>query len=344
MIPPYKSNHASTIEILPDGTLAAAWFSGVKEEADNCAIVFATLPAGTTNWTTATTVSQREGYSNQNPELFYDNITSTLHLFHSQAPFKSGESEAWIWVLSSTDGGSTWSKPAPLFSAPGAFPRNRIIPGLDGTVLFPYYNASGKDTPFKANYAIIARSGKDHKLSEGSDWASTPIPGSANLAQPTVVRLVPAKSTLKAWFRDRRAEHIYTADSSDDGRTWSKPVPSGLPNPNVGIEAFPLLSGHVAMVFNNYSKATAGKHGRTPLTIAMSEDSGATWKYQRNLQVWDDGQTGPTGKVEYSYPTLLQSHDGVIHVMYTYDRATIKYIQISEEWIKTGAVSLVQQL
>ena len=84
MIPPYKSNHASTIEILPDGTLAAAWFSGVKEEADNCAIVFATLPAGTTNWTTATTVSQREGYSNQNPVLFYDNITSTLHLFHSQ--------------------------------------------------------------------------------------------------------------------------------------------------------------------------------------------------------------------------------------------------------------------
>ena len=28
MIPPYKSNHASTIEVLPDGTLAAAWFSG----------------------------------------------------------------------------------------------------------------------------------------------------------------------------------------------------------------------------------------------------------------------------------------------------------------------------
>ena len=28
----YKSNHASTIEVLPDGTLAAAWFSGAKEE------------------------------------------------------------------------------------------------------------------------------------------------------------------------------------------------------------------------------------------------------------------------------------------------------------------------
>ena len=44
LIPPYLSNHASTIEQLPDGTLAVAWFSGVKEEADRCAIVFSTLP------------------------------------------------------------------------------------------------------------------------------------------------------------------------------------------------------------------------------------------------------------------------------------------------------------
>lgn len=39
MIPPYKSNHASTIEVLPDGTLVAAWFSGAEEEANKCAIV-----------------------------------------------------------------------------------------------------------------------------------------------------------------------------------------------------------------------------------------------------------------------------------------------------------------
>ena len=31
MIPPYKSNHASTIEVLSDGTLVAAWFSGEGE-------------------------------------------------------------------------------------------------------------------------------------------------------------------------------------------------------------------------------------------------------------------------------------------------------------------------
>ena len=66
LIPPYTCNHASTIEVLPDGTLCVAWFSGAHEEADKCAIVLATLPFGSTQWSKAATLSQQEGYSNQN--------------------------------------------------------------------------------------------------------------------------------------------------------------------------------------------------------------------------------------------------------------------------------------
>ena len=62
LIPPYTCNH----EVLPDGTLCVAWFSGAHEEADKCAIVLATLPFGSTQWSKAATLSQQEGYSNQN--------------------------------------------------------------------------------------------------------------------------------------------------------------------------------------------------------------------------------------------------------------------------------------
>jgi len=225
--------------------------------------------------------------------------------------------------------------------------RNRIIEGLDGEVIFPYYNASGSDTSFKGNYAIIGRSKTDHNLALANDWTPTPIPGSSQLVQPTVVRLQPGKPALKAWFRDRRATSIYTSDSKDDGHTWTEPVKSALPNPNVGIEAFPLVSGAIVMVFNPYSKATAGPNGRTPLAVALSEDGGETWPYQRNLQVEDDDsgelesarrrKTPSTkNKYEFSYPTVLQtSHDEVIHIMYTYDRNTIKYRAINETWIKS---------
>ena len=38
-------------------------------------------------------------------------------------------------------------------------------------------------------------------------------------------------------------------------------------------------------------------------------------------------------EVEYSYPTVLQTSDGYIHVTYTYNRETIKYVKFMESWI-----------
>ena len=35
--------------------------------------------------------------------------------------------------------------------------------------------------------------------------------------------------------------------------------------------------------------------------------------------------------------SLLQTPDGAIHVVFTYDRLTIKYVRITEAWIRAGA-------
>ena len=337
LIPPYKSNHASTLEVLPDGTLAAAWFSGAHEEADRCAIVVATLPFGSAQWGAAATVSVQDGYSNQNPVLFYDGAAKLLRLYHSHAPAQAGEGASVIFELASADGGKTWTAPAlsKAGSFPGAFPRNRIIPGLDGGLLFPIYNAGSGNPKFKANFAIIERSSAD---AARSSWTELDIAGSANLVQPTVVRL-PDKS-LRAWFRDRRATSIYTATSTDDAKSWTAPVPAGLPNPNVGIEANVLANGHVVMVFNDYNAANASKYGRTPLNIGLSLDGGRSWPYIRTLQETNDGE-GPSS-VEFSYPSVLQTgFDGGIHATYTYDRDCIKYRRLTEDWIKKGSSALV---
>jgi predicted neuraminidase len=325
LIPPYKQNHASTIEQLPDGTIAVAWFSGEKEEADGCAIVFATLSAGSKQFTKAATLSERDGYSNQNPVLFYDIKTSILHLYHSQAPAKSGESKSTIQELTSTDNGKTWTKPKTLFDFPGAFPRNRIIPSLDGGLLFPIYNA-GKDNIEHDNYAIIEKSNAAH-----TNWTQIDIKNSQGKVQPTCVRL--NNKNVRCWFRDRAAGFIYMSESTDDAATWSKPTKTELPNPNVGIEANVLTSGNIVMVFNNYNKSTEGSHGRTPLNVAISKDNGTSWQL-KDLQVHDDDKSTAEGHLEYSYPSVLQtSSDGNIHITYTYDRNTIKYRRVTEEWI-----------
>lgn len=241
-----------------------------------------------------------------------------------------------IYELSSADGGATWSTPTKSKAAsfPGAFPRNRIIPALDGGLLFPIYNA-GKDNPFKANFAIIERSSTD---AGRKAWTEHDIKGSADLVQPTVVRL--PNGSLRAWFRDRRSEAIYTATSTDDAMTWTAPKHSGLPNPNSGIEANILPNGHVVMVFNDYNSKNATKYGRTPLDIGLSLDGGRTWPYIRPLQVTNDGEKA--SHVEFSYPSVLSTTDNAnktqIHVTYTYDRDCIKYRQLTEDWITKGRV------
>jgi predicted neuraminidase len=148
-----------------------------------------------------------------------------------------------------------------------------------------------------------------------------------NLVQPTVVRTAPG--TLTAFFRDRRAQHVYGAASADEGLTWTAPsaaAAGGLPNNNAGIEAFQLASGATILLFNNATK------DRTPLTAALSRSAGAAWTASRNLQVHDDNSTNTQG-VEYSYPTVLQTPDGAIHAAYTYNRQTIKYVRFTEAWV-----------
>ena len=83
-----------------------------------------------------------------------------------------------------------------------------------------------------------------------------------------------------------------------------------------------LASGNVVMAYN----PTTGP--RVPLRVSLSEDGGLTWPHSRDLE---------TRGSEFSYPSLLQTpHDGYIHVSYTYNRETIKYVKFQENWIRNG--------
>lgn len=160
--------------------------------------------------------------------------------------------------------------------------------------------------------------------SDGVRWTEWPMKDSNYLVQPSVIRPQPGNSTLFVYYRDRRAQHIYKAESSDDGQTWTAPVKTIFPNNNAGIQARTLLNQHIVLVYN---PTTADRH---PLRISLSEDGGKTWPYYRDLETGD----GP----EYSYPCILQTADEWIHISYTFNRQTIKYVKIKEDWIKEESI------
>lgn len=163
--------------------------------------------------------------------------------------------------------------------------------------------------------------------SDHINWKGYPVDKSNYLVQPTVVRPVPNRQYIRAFFRDRRAEHIYSASSNDEGYSWSMPKKTVLPNNNAAIQATMLSSGNMAIVFNPLTE------GRNEIRIAVSKDGGNTWPFARDLEhtVLSGGDVGQS--VEYSYPSLLQTADGYIHVSYTYNRATIKYVKFKESWV-----------
>jgi predicted neuraminidase len=56
------------------------------------------------------------------------------------------------------------------------------------------------------------------------------------------------------------------------------------------------------------------REGRTPLSVLVSEDNGATWPQRLDLE---------TGPGEYSYPSVIQTADGCVHVVATHRREQI---------------------
>ena len=101
--------------------------------------------------------------------------------------------------------------------------------------------------------------------------------------------------------------------SSDGGHTWSDAKPTGLPNPNSGIDAVKMRDGRVALVYN------PSKTERTPLVLAFSPDDGDTWSVPVALE---------NAPGEYSYPAIIQTRDGLLHITYTWRRQHIKHVVV----------------
>lgn len=109
---------------------------------------------------------------------------------------------------------------------------------------------------------------------------------------------------------------IFETWSKADGKTWGKMTLTGLPNPNSGIDAVTLRDGRQLIVYNHTVE------GRSPLNVAISAD-GKLWLVALTLE-------DEAGK-EFSYPAVLQTRDGLVHIVYTWNRTRIKHVVLEPE-------------
>jgi alpha-L-rhamnosidase len=114
--------------------------------------------------------------------------------------------------------------------------------------------------------------------------------------------------------------------SKDNGKTWSPLAPTTLPNNNSGTDAVTLKDGRQLLVYNHVlPPAGQSKGARSPLNVALSPD-GKTWYAALVLEKDTLGQ--------YSYPSVIQSSDGMVHIVYTWRRKKIKHVVLDPSKLK----------
>ena len=327
-------SHAATLVETEAGDLLCAWFNGPGEGEPDTNIVLSRLPAGSDTWLPPVQLSSDPRRSEQNPLLFVAPPAGEVWLLHtSNEPHDQSSSRVIRRV--SPDGGVTWERSEVLFDHLGSFIRNPIVVLSNGDWLLPAY-----DCDKTAERTVLKLS-----TDQGSTWSTVEVPDAVGQVQMSIAELSPGE--LVGYYRSRAADRIHRSVSKDNGRTWTAPEKTTLPNNNSAIQVLRLSDGRLVMVFNDscadrdqFRWVPDGKGGvrrktlRTPLTLALSEDDGATWPYWRNLQVQDEEYRD--NEFGYSYPTLLQTRDGRLHVAYSYLRKTIKHVILAPEWIQAG--------
>lgn len=304
---PYPSCHASTIVETTERGLVAAWFGGTAEKNPDVGIWLSRLEYG--RWTPGIEVAngtQPDGtrHPTWNPVLFQPRGGAPLMLFYKVGPTPQ---TWWGELRTSDDGGRTWGAARRLPPNILGPIKNKPVQLADGTILSP----TSDETPERpSKWRVYFERSSDG----GWTWTRTGfLNDGVELAaiQPSILfhdRIGGEK--LQAIGRTRQGL-VFTISSEDAGRTWgTMSLLDGVPNPSAGTDAVTLGDGRHLVVCNPVAR------GRTPLVVAVSRD-GRDWKRVVTLE----DEPG-----EYSYPAVIQTSDGLVHVTYTWRRERIRHV------------------
>lgn len=319
---PTPECHASTIVETPTG-LVCAFFAGTYEKHPDVGIRVSHFENGT--WTRPVEVingveSEDVRYPCWNPVLFQPK-EGPLMLFYKVGP---NPRDWWGMLMTSEDGGKTWSTPRKLGEDDKVGHllgpvKNKPIQLADGSILCPSSferDTEENGTEWKVHFELTRDLGKTWEvigpINDGIEF---------DAIQPSI--LTYADGRMQILCRSRQ-NFITESWSEDQGQTWSAMAATALPNPSAGTDAVTLSDGRQLLVYNHTNRGGATESGRHLLNVALS-DNGIDWTPVLTLENNTENNAG------YSYPAVIQTSDGKVHITYTYIRESVKHVVLDPE-------------
>lgn len=360
IFPPQSQHvHGSSIVALPNGDMLAAWFQGSGERnADDVKIMGARLKKNKTSWSLPFIMADTYNLPDCNPVLFLNSKEKlfliwiavqaneweqSLLRYRTSVDFKNDGPPVWNWqdnillkpgedfakelhskfkALPPLETG--WSAYAPRYDAmilqasKDAAKRStgwmtRIAPLLlsDGKIILPLYSDG-------YNLSLMAISDDD-----GDTWKpGLPVAGRGNV-QPSLIQKT--DGSIVAYMRDNGDEpnRVQISESKDHGTTWSAAQKTSIPN-TASVAVCRLKNGIWVFVGNDIDD------GRYRISLYASNDEGNTWKWKMPLEETAKGQGS------FSYPSIIQTSDGLVHITYSYksvstNGASIKHVTVDAD-------------
>ena len=355
---PGQAVHAASIVELRDGGLQAVWFSGSREGAGDVSIQTARMDPVSQHWEPERTLFNRQ----QLEHGLWRYVKKLGNPVIARAP----DGALWLWMVNvslggwagsaiswsrSSDEGHSWTQPKRLVTSPfiniSTLVKGAPLAFADGQTGLPVYHE------FVTKFGEILR-----QDAQGQVVDKIRLPGSQTSLQPVV--LIAGPQQAQVYMRAGQGARLMMAATGNAGKTWSSAQAGAWPNPDSA------LAGVVTRNDTQWLALNPSPAGRESLALLQTAKGGsfegaAPWLVEgpttphAGLPVADyarllGGELKARGAhdlqvqayvasaqrqlcsagncaEEFSYPYLLQTRDGYIHLVYTWHRTRIKHVR-----------------
>ncbi|MCP5102176.1 MAG: exo-alpha-sialidase [bacterium] len=325
--PGHMQVHVASMAELRDGTLVVVWYGGKHEGSKDTLIYFTTRrPGEDGRWTMPRGILGRASASKElkryikkvgNPLIFSDSEDRLLLLYVTVSV--GGWSGSSLNKKMSVDGGETWSRSRRLTLSPflnvSELVRNNPVRLRGGGFVVPiYHECIGT---FSELLWLYPGTGE-----RSFHYNKTRLTWGKRFIQPALTVGGPGKAAV--FFRSHGGEKkIAMSESDDAGESWTEPRYLELPNPGAGLNAVRLSGNRVLLSYNHHEKT------REDLSLAVSDGNLGQWRRTVVLE----NERGE----EFSYPYMIRTGDGKIHLLYTWKRKRIKHVVFNQAWLSWAA-------